>query len=49
MSKSKIEWTQHTWNSGGIGKKLGFEAQEILMVHHGGWHNDTIVTVEIKN
>lgn len=34
------------WNSGGIGKKLGFELQEVLLVPHGGWHNDTIVTVE---
>lgn len=36
------------WNSGGIGKKHGFEIQEILLVAHGGWHNDTIVTVERK-
>ena len=36
------------WNSGGIGKTLGFEIQEILLVAHGGWHNDTIVTVERK-
>ncbi len=36
------------WNSGGIGKSNGFEIQEILLVAHGGWHNDTIVTVEKK-
>lgn len=36
------------WNSGGIGKKYGFEIQEILLVAHGGWHNDTIITVEKK-
>ena len=36
------------WNSGGIRKKYGFEIVEILMVAHGGWHNDTIVTVEVK-
>lgn len=36
------------WNSGGIGKKYGFEVVEILLVPHGGWHNDTIVTVERK-
>lgn len=36
------------WNSGGIGKKHGFEIIEILLVAHGGWHNDTIVTVEEK-
>jgi len=36
------------WNSGGIGKTNGFEIVEILMVAHGGWHNDTIVTVERK-
>lgn len=36
------------WNSGGIGQKHGFQIEEILMVAHGGWHNDTIVTVERK-
>lgn len=36
------------WNSGGIGKSNGFEIIEILLVAHGGWHNDTIVTIEIK-
>lgn len=36
------------WNSGGIGKKYGFVIQEILLIAHGGWHNDTIVTVEKK-
>lgn len=37
-----------SWNSGGIGKKYGFKIMEILMVPHGGWHNDTIVVVEKK-
>lgn len=36
------------WNSGGIGKKNGFEIERILMVAHGGWHNDTICTLEVK-
>ena len=36
------------WNSGGIGKKLGFEQKEIMLVSHGGNHNDTIVTGEFK-
>ena len=36
------------WNSGGFGKKLGFEIIEILLVPHGRMHNDTIVTVERK-
>jgi hypothetical protein len=36
------------WNSGGIGKQNGFEISRILLVAHGGWHNDTIVTVETK-
>lgn len=36
------------WNSGGIGKGMGFEIDKILLVAHGGWHNDTITTVEIK-
>ena len=36
------------WNSGGIGKNLGFEMTRVLLVPHGGIHNDTICTVEIK-
>jgi hypothetical protein len=36
------------WNSNGIGKINGFEIIEILMVAHGGNHNDTICTVEKK-
>ena len=36
------------WNSGGIGKKYGFDIEEILLVAHGSWHNDTITTVERK-
>ncbi len=36
------------WNSGGIGKTNGFEIIEILLVSHGGAHNDTIITVERK-
>jgi len=36
------------WNTNGIGKKRGFEIVEILVVAHGGHHNDTLVTVEQK-
>lgn len=36
------------WNSNGFGKNRGFETIEIMLVKHGGWHNDTIVTVERK-
>ena len=36
------------WNSGGIGKTLNFDMTRILLVPHGGAHNDTIVTVETK-
>ena len=36
------------WNSGGIGRSNGFELEEVLLVPHGGWHNDTIVTVDRK-
>lgn len=36
------------WNSGGVGKKYGFEIERILLVPHGGHRNDTIVTVERK-
>ncbi len=36
------------WNSNGFGKNRGFKIIEILLVAHGGHHNDTIVTVERK-
>ena len=36
------------WSSSGIGKQKGFEIVEILLVCHGGVHNDTIVVVEQK-
>ncbi|WP_233879902.1 class I SAM-dependent methyltransferase [Virgibacillus halodenitrificans] len=36
------------WNSGGIGKTKGFDITKILLVPHGGWHNDTVCTVEVK-
>jgi hypothetical protein len=36
------------WNSNGFGKNRGFEIVEILLVPHGGHHNDTIVVVEKK-
>lgn len=36
------------WNSNGIGNSAGFILQRILIVAHGGIHNDTIVVVEYK-
>lgn len=36
------------WNSCGIGKVLGFEQKEIVLVCHGGNHNDTICVAEQK-
>jgi hypothetical protein len=36
------------WNSAGFGRKRGYLMEEILLVNHGGAHNDTIVTVERK-
>lgn len=36
------------WNSVGMGIKHNFIAEEILIVSHGGVHNDTICTVERK-
>jgi len=36
------------WNTNGFGEKRGFEKIEILIVAHGGHHNDTLVTVEQK-
>ena len=36
------------WNSNGVGKTRGMEMVRVLLVSHGGSHNDTICTVEIK-
>ena len=37
-----------SWNSGGVGKNLGFDIIEILLTPHGSQHNDTISVVERK-
>lgn len=34
------------WNTVGMGRKRGFEIVEILLVCHGGQHNDTICMAE---
>ncbi len=36
------------WNSAGMGKGRGYKIEEILLVAHGGAHNDTICTAERK-
>ena len=36
------------WNSNGMGIKRGYILREVLLVAHGGNHNDTICTVEQK-
>lgn len=36
------------WNSAGFGSTRGYAMLEILLVAHGGAHNDTIVVVEQK-
>ncbi len=36
------------WNSAGMGKTRGYEIEEILLVNHGGGHNDTICLAERK-
>lgn len=34
------------WNTAGMGKDSGFVEEELLIVAHGGAHNDTLVFVE---
>ena len=36
------------WNTVGIGKTRGFEMVDVLLVCHGGMHNDTICVREAK-
>ena len=37
-----------SWNSNGVGNRRGFSQEELLVVAHGGNHNDTLVVVERK-
>ena len=37
------------WNSAGFGKGRGYVIEEILLVAHGGAHNDTVCVVERKS
>jgi hypothetical protein len=37
------------WNSNGIGMENRFDIAEILIVAHGGQHNDTICVIEKKD
>jgi hypothetical protein len=36
------------WNSNGIGDSRGFKKYKIILIAHGGYHNDTIITIERK-
>ncbi len=36
------------WSSNGMGLKRGYEIEEIMLVAHGGAHNDTICMAERK-
>ena len=36
------------WNSNGMGKTRGYELLDVLLVAHGGAHNDTICIAERK-
>lgn len=36
------------WNTNGIGAGRRFELREVYVIAHGGHHNDTLVSVEIK-
>jgi hypothetical protein len=36
------------WNSAGFGTERGYRVAEILLVAHGGAHNDTICVAEVK-
>jgi hypothetical protein len=37
------------WNSNGMGKCRHFTTVQILLCHHGGQHNDTIVVIDQKS
>ncbi len=36
------------WNSAGMGIKRGYQIKEIMLVAHGGGHNDTVCVAEEK-
>ena len=48
ITKTEATIISFGWNTSGIGKKYGFKIEKILILVHGGRHNDTLVTVEKK-
>ena len=48
VTKPKGIVLSFAWNSNGIGKTKGFNLVEVLIVAHGGNHNDTICVAEQK-
>ncbi len=36
------------WNSNGMGRNAGFHLAELMLVRHGGGHNDTICIAEVR-
>lgn len=36
------------WNSSGIGKKYHFDIIKIILINHGSYRNDTIITINKK-
>ena len=34
------------WNTSGMGIRRGYEIVELMVINHGGHHNDTLITVE---
>lgn len=36
------------WNTNGMGRKRGYQIEEILLISHGSGHNDTICMAERK-
>jgi len=46
LKDSRVSVDPFGWNSCGMGDRHGFEQIEILLVAHGGAHNDTICLAE---
>lgn len=46
LSPQRVLW--FGWNTTGMGKKFGYQIEEILLVCHGSDHNDTICMSEVK-
>ena len=48
ITKSGAKVLSFGWHTNGIGKSYNFKIERIMILAHGGRHNDTLITLESK-